>query len=119
MADLTLETFESQIASACDKSPLVVSLTIIASGVTWTHQRIFLKDETFVDAFYNEATGKTSFALIKNSQRIFGADNTGEWHWHPFDSPDSHLSSSEAITIAEFLSEIEKRTPASTTTSSE
>ena len=118
MADLTLEAFESQIASVCDKSPLVVSLTIIASGITWTHHRIFLKDDVFVDAFYNEATGKTSFALIKNSQRIFGADNTGEWHWHPFDSPDSHLSSNKDITIAEFLGEIEKRKSASTTLSS-
>ena len=34
--------------------------------------------------------GTTAFALIHQGQRIFGADNTGGWHIHPFAAPERH-----------------------------
>ncbi len=30
----------------------------------------------FINIFYNEQTGKTAFALIRDGQHIFGANNT-------------------------------------------
>ena len=81
----------------------------MASGVTWLHLRAHLADGSFADAFYNEATGKTAFALIKSERRIFGADNTGGWHWHPFETPDSHNPTPEAVTFENFLGRIEER----------
>jgi len=48
-----------------------------------------------------------AFALIKAERRIFGADNTGGWHWHPVDKPESHVPTSQAVTFTEFLGQIE------------
>jgi len=91
MADLTLEEFERQVTSACATSAIVASISTVKSGVTWVNLRAHLTDGSFADAFYNEATGKTAFSLIQGESRIFGADNTGSWHWHPFDAPESHV----------------------------
>ncbi len=106
MADLTLEAFEAQVASACAASPVVAGVSTVASGVTWIRLRAHLTDGSFADAFHNEATGKTAFALIKDEKRVFGADNTGGWHWHPFESPESHVPASDAVTFEEFLRRI-------------
>jgi len=109
MAGMTLEAFETQVTSACAASPIVVGVSTVASGITWLCLRAHLADGSFVDAFYNEATGRASFALIKDARRIFGADNAGGWHWHPFEAPDTHTPSSETVTLDEFLSRIEER----------
>lgn len=109
MAGLTLEAFEDQVSSVCAASLSVTSISIVASGVTWVHIRAYLQDGSFVDAFFNEATGKTAFALIKDENRIFGADNTGGWHWHLFESPESHTVAPDEIRFEEFLARIEER----------
>ena len=109
MAGMTLEEFETQVTSACGASPVVVGVSTGAIGVTWLRLRAHLEDGTFVDAFYNEATGRTSFALIEETYRVLGADNTGGWHWHPFESPDSHVPVTEPVTFNDFLNRIEER----------
>jgi len=63
----------------------------------------------FVEAFYNEQTGTLAYALIRQGQRAFGADNTGGWHVHPFDGPERHDPLSAAMSFAEFVAEIERR----------
>ncbi|HEY4688825.1 MAG TPA: hypothetical protein VIK33_05910 [Anaerolineae bacterium] len=108
MAGMTLEAFESQVTSTCAVSPIVISVSIVAAGVAWLCLRAHLSAGSFVDAFYNEATGRTSFALIKDGHRIFGADNTGRWHWHPFEAPDSHAPASESVAFDDFLNRIEE-----------
>ena len=72
--------FEDQVISACDASPVVVSVAVIGSGITWLRLRAYLVDESFIEAFYNEETQKVAFARIKDGNRIFGADNTGDRH---------------------------------------
>jgi hypothetical protein len=69
--------------------------------------RIHLGVVAFVDVFLNAETGKTSFALIKEKQRIFGADNTREWHIHLFDNPESHQPCEE-MSFESFLSCVEQ-----------
>jgi hypothetical protein len=109
MAGMTLETFETQVTSACAASLIVVGVSAVASGVTWLCLRAHFADGSFADAFFNEATGRTSFALIKAARRIFGADNTGGWHWHPFDAPETHIPTTEAVAFEDFLTRIEER----------
>jgi hypothetical protein len=107
---MTLDEFENKLTSACVLSPAVASVSIIGTGLTWIRLRAYLVDESFLDAFFNEVTGKTAFALIKGEKRIFGADNTGgNWHWHPFDDPDRHISSGNVIDFRTFLAEVEKK----------
>jgi hypothetical protein len=68
----------------------------------------------FIDAFFNEQTGTTAFALIREGERIFGADNTGGWHVHPFADPDRHDLLPEPMSFAEFVAEIERQWQAPT-----
>jgi len=57
----------------------------------------------------NEVTGTTAFALIQNDGRIFGADNTGGWHLHPFGDPEKHQRMNDGMSFSEFVAAIEKR----------
>lgn len=50
-----------------------------------------INSDTFINIFYNAETAKHSFALIKQGKRIFGIDNTRNWHIHPFENPENHL----------------------------
>lgn len=105
---MTLEQFEIEVTSACAVSPTVTGVATLGAGITWVHLRAYLNDGSLVDAFYNQATGKTAFALIKAGERIFGADNTEGWHWHPFAEPTSHVPSTRAVIFREFLEQIEQ-----------
>lgn len=66
--------FNVAAASAICDIPLVRSLT--STSITL---RIKVASGGFVDAFFNEVTGTTAFALIRQGVRVFGADNTGGW----------------------------------------
>ena len=107
MGDIAPEQFESQVTSLCAASPIVVGISTVAAGVTWLHLRAYLVDGSFADTFYNDVSGRTAFALIKNQRRIFGADNTGGWHWHPFGDPDNHRPADGAVSFHDFLDQVE------------
>ena len=69
--------------------------------------KIFLIDDSFVEIYYNFENGKASFAVIKDNCRIFGADNLGFWHIHPFNNPEKHIKSEE-IKIEYFFRKIKE-----------
>jgi hypothetical protein len=85
----------------------VVSVAVIGSGITWLRIRAYLIDESFIEAFFNEATQKIAFAHLRAGDRVFGADNTGSWHWHPTDAPEKHVHTEEAVAFPEFLQRVE------------
>jgi len=105
---LTTSEFAATIFDTCALSPAVVSTFVTGSGVTWIQIRASPTDTSFVEVFFNEATGKTAYAWIKGGQRILGADNTRNWHWHPFTSTDTHVPVGQPISFAEFLREVER-----------
>lgn len=39
---MTLDEFENQVISSCAASPIVVSVAVIGSGITWLRLRAFL-----------------------------------------------------------------------------
>jgi hypothetical protein len=105
---MTLDEFENQVIAACAGSSIVVSVSLTGVGITWLRIRAYLIDGSFLETFYNEVTGKTSFALIMGDKRIFGADNSGGWHWHLFEAPDEHVLAVEKIDFHVFLSRVEE-----------
>ena len=107
MAGVSLEEFEQMIISSCSNLVFVESINILASTETSHLWRITLIDKSIVDVYYSESTGKTSFAQIKLEQRIFGADNAGDWHWHPRENPSLHVRTHEEITFEEFMKKLE------------
>ena len=106
---MTLDEFENQVISACTASPVVASVSISGIGITWVRIRAYLIDGSFLEAFHNEATGKTSFALVLDGRRIFGADNAGGWHWHPFNTPDEHQPTEKQVDFQSFFRRVEEQ----------
>jgi len=56
--------------------------------------------------FTNEQTGTTAFALIRQGQRVFGADNTGGWHIRPFATPGHYEPLSDPLSFADFVAQL-------------
>ena len=105
---MTLEEFERTIFEVAQTAPIcgipvVRSLLPVSISI-----RIPIMSGGFVDAFLNAQTGTTAFALILEGKRVFGADNTGGWHLHPFENAEQHRQISSAMSFAEFIAVIEK-----------
>ena len=51
-------------------------------------------EDLFLRVYFNESTGTTAFALIKDQRRIWGVDfdNRRGWHLPPHDDPTEHRS---------------------------
>jgi hypothetical protein len=82
--------------------PAVRRLTATSIGL-----RIDISTGGFVNAFYNEQTGTTAFAPIRQGRRAFSADNTGGWHLQPYADPDDHIPLLGATPFAD-LAELER-----------
>ncbi len=110
---MTLQEFEQEIftvalrSSICD-IPHVRRLTATAINL-----RISLLTDTtvshrFIEVFFNEQTGRTAFAVIEADGRVFGADNTGGWHIHPFVDPSRHQPIDSPMPFADFIATVER-----------
>ena len=105
---MTLAEFEQQIYSVAMTSAICGVPTVRRLTATSISLRVGVLPGGFVDVFYNEQTGTTAYALIRQDRRVLGADNTGGWHLHPYADPDGHLPLSEPMTFAAFVAELEK-----------
>ena len=104
---MTLGEFEAYVFAVALASDICDIPTIRRLTATFINLRIDLFAGGFVDAFYNERTGTTAFALVRDGQRVFGTDNAGGWHVHPFADPDRHVLLQGEMSFAEFVAEIE------------
>jgi hypothetical protein len=102
---LTLREAYQRIVDTSAQSPVVIGIEPILLEEPVLKLRVHLGASLFVDVFFNADTGKTSFALIKDGQRIFGADNTRGWHLHPFG--ERHCPCDET-SFASFLRQVEE-----------
>lgn len=102
--------FLREIIERCVVSEIVTTYESHIDEDIILKMRISLVNDAFIDLFYNSRNGKTSFALIKDRCRIYGADNALPigWHIHPFGNPDAHVPS-EAVTFRWFLETIERQ----------
>lgn len=105
---MTLLECEHQVFAVAVASPICGIPLVRRLMPTSINLRVPVTVGGFVDVFYNEQTGTTAYALIQGGQRVFGADNTGGWHVHPFEEPTRHDSLSSAMSFAEFIAEIER-----------
>lgn len=103
-----VEVFLKQILEACEKSEIVGGVKVESFDNVILKVRIYLIEDFFIDVFYNDDTKRVAFALVKNEKRVFGADNTGGWHIHPFDDPERH-EPCEPVSFEEFLEAVERR----------
>lgn len=106
---MTLDEFQRRVFDGAISSPICdipVARRITATSV---NLRIVIAGGGYVDAFHNEQTGTTAFALIVEGCRVFGVDNTGGWHVHPFDDPERHDPLPDPMSFKDFVKLIENR----------
>ena len=106
---MTLADFEQEIFATALRSPVCDIPSVVRLTATAIKLRVQTTTGSYIDAFYNEQTGTTAYALIDKGQRIFGTDNTGGWHYHPFQDPTRHEPLARAMTFAEFIAQIEQQ----------
>lgn len=94
--------FSKEVVNICSKYVFVQGIEIQLLDEPVVKFKAVLGKDTFFNIFYNSETSKYSFALIKNGKRIYGVDNTKNWHIHPFNNPDTHIETTE-ISLVEFL----------------
>jgi hypothetical protein len=92
----------------CSKYNFIKSIELILLDEPVVKIKSTVDDNTFISIFHNAHTKKYSFALIRNSKRIFGSDNTKSWHVHPFECPDSHKKTT-AMDLSDFLEFLYKK----------
>jgi hypothetical protein len=105
---MTLAEFEAEVYSVALGSTICDIPTVRRITSTSITLRVGLTSGAFVDAFYNEQTGTTAFALIDLGRRVFGADNTGGWHAHPYSDPAQHQTVPNPMSFGEFIAEVER-----------
>jgi hypothetical protein len=73
--------------------------------------RLYIRPGLFVQAFLGELTGSLYLALIEDRRRIFGIDlEAGQWHLHPYGTPDKHELLPEGLEpkpLLKFLAKVE------------
>lgn len=106
---MTIRDFLHGIYAVAASSPICGIPAIRRLSASAINLRIPVSSGQFIDAFFNEQTGRTAFAFIENEKRLFGADNTGGWHVHPFDDPEQHEALKEPMNFLEFIELIEAR----------
>lgn len=97
---------------AFQKVWFVQSLEVLERTDQTLSIRLTIKTGLFVQAFIGEITGSLYFALIEGRYRIFGMDReSGEWHDHPFGTPEKHENLEEGLDpkpLLKFLSRVEE-----------
>lgn len=108
---MTVVELERQVFDVATSSSICGVPVIRRLMPTSINLRISVTIGGFVDVFFNEVTGTIAYALIQSGQRVFGADNTGGWHLHPFDDPVRHDPLSGPMSFDEFMAKIERHFP--------
>ena len=106
---MTLDEFQRQVFLVAMVSPVCHVPHVKSLTSTSVKLRIEITLGGFIDAFYNEQTGTTAYALIWQGERVFGIDNTGGWHVHPFEDPARHDPLPGPLPFGEFVEQIERR----------
>ena len=106
---MTLAEFEQQVYRVAVASPICSIPSVRRLSATSISLRVEVSTGGFVDAFYNEQTGTTAFALIRAGRRVFGADNTGGWHVPPFADPERHTPRPAGMSFASFGAQLEQQ----------
>ena len=106
---MTLDEFEVMVATAVARSPLCDVVVVQESAEQTLKLRVLLYIDAYIDIYFNERNGTTSYALVQGGQRVFAADNARGWHYHPFEEPGKHVWLDRAMTFVEFLAAIQRR----------
>lgn len=104
---MSIFNFFKEVTDVCASTDFIKDLDLLIFDEPVIKLRANITETTFIEIFFNSQTGKCSFALVKNELRIYGIDNTKDWHIHPFENPCDHLTF-HWISFREFIKRIEE-----------
>lgn len=74
--------------------------------------QLVIDNELRVQAFLSQRSDRLSLALIGPAGRLYGRDRQhGEWHMHPFSSPERHEVTPEGMSpraLLQFMAEVQE-----------
>ncbi len=108
MAGIDPLAFATNIIRICNDIDEVASYDTQIIDNLVVKIRIYLATGEFVDVFYNCDTTRIAYALIDSHKRIFGVDNTGGWHMHPFEEPGKHLPC-DTVSFSDFMKMVQRK----------
>ncbi len=100
------DEFASKVIDLCAEFDIVEDYELEMHENVVLRCEIYLTDG-FVNIYRNFETDKVAFAWIKKEERVYGADNTGGWHLHPYREPSEHRET-EPVSIRDFLKRVEE-----------
>jgi hypothetical protein len=104
---VNISEFQHQVYEIALSSAICDIPSVRRISPTSINLRIYLTVDGYIDVFYNQESDRVAYALIQENQRIYGVDNTGGWHVHPFADPAAHLPLVSALFFGDFVKEIE------------
>ncbi|MSS71428.1 MAG: hypothetical protein EXS64_08055 [Candidatus Latescibacteria bacterium] len=108
----TVDDLITEAQQALSKYSYYIRHEIVSRGARYCKTRLIIIDrDLFVQINRNETASLTNFALIHQSQRIYGRDEyRGGWHRHTSSAPEYHNGSPEgsrSVSLTEFLIEVD------------
>ena len=74
--------------------------------------RLTIRENLYIDLYYNQRYGTTNYTLILENERIYGRDcYGGKWHLHPCEEPGKHDLSENGkrcLSIEDFVNDVEE-----------
>ena len=109
---MDLITLERQIRAEVHHCAFIRGIIMWERTPNTLKVRLSITDECFVQVYFNQPKGWSSYTLVLRNALIYGRDNDGYgWHRHPYEKPQSHDFSAEGtqpVTLREFLEEIQQ-----------
>lgn len=105
---MTVAEFMRQVYAVAASSSICGIPALRRLTSTTVNLRLDLVTGDFIDIFFNEQTDTLAYAVIRYDKRVFGADNTGGWHIHPWHRPGSHEALSGPMPFAAFVEDVER-----------
>ena len=105
----SVEAFQAKVQNLALQHFSTSKLEFQEANALRLRMRIILSSNLFIDVFYGVSKERIDFALIKETERIFGIDNLNGWHRHPFGAVEQHQAIKEP-TLEKIFSEIKSVT---------
>jgi hypothetical protein len=85
-----LEEFEATFRAAVESALPSATVECAARTLIVVKLRVDLRENSFIDVFFNARNQRCDLTLIDRGERRLGYDNLGGWHRHPPEAPDRH-----------------------------
>ncbi len=100
---MDVRDFASELLRALATVEAIKQVSLYPEGPV-VSGRAYVSAGVFLEFYFNERTGTTAFALIRNRNRIWGIDRDSirGWHLHPLENPREHVEI-ERLSVSEVV----------------